>query len=846
MSLQKGFFAAVLLHLGSAVRASDWPQFMLNSEHNGNAEHEELKLPLGLIAQVKLDDMVTTSPAMVGGLVYVVDQMGTAYCVDPKAGKILWQTSPDGAKAMGSNTSCPCVVNGRMYYGTTAGSFHILNAKDGKVIKTIPMNWPVIAAPVYANDSIYIQTVGAIIHCLDLDGKERWQWDHYKEIPPPDQARSLGHVSGNRPHYGVTEVSVSGKAVVSTLGVDNFCIEDQDTKAKLRWIIRSGRDSGPMNSSIADDYVYTAWCGSDGKGGRLWRFRLDFQKILTDHKEVKTWSSQNVQTGNAVWNTYGVPAVRGQMSFRGSHAAGAVLDIFGDERVESAGFRGAGVLGSPVLSQKHCVYGNVDGAIFVKTIPKDRRAWYQPEVFRFQTPHGKMISASPALSNGQIVFGCDDGYLYVLGPGGTRKPKKEVLTLHEKKSKNKSATAKAYGWPTPYGDFGNTAFVDDPELHPPFKLRWAVRSFCVFKPPLGAIEDALFFYSMEGTVGCMEQATGRIRWRRRLPPAANRGMRHEGVIAEDGRFYVVHRESMFGSSLQKFLKKFLSKRKPFTPETWYCLDLKTGRTLWEKEVGIGSGHVTSVYSDGVVACGSIYFRPEKTRFVSVVEGRDSKTGNKLWEVVFNLEDTKNEFSVSKGCADEHVMYFSAGSSRLPGGGETVAIEAKTGKVIWRVNPYHSRARPVLSNDRLYLSGWHLPYTCLSAKDGKLIWQTKARGTIYGPAVGREIMYGVGRGGKNTALQLSDGKRLDVKLGGLGWTCGPNLLTAGGYSIHATSGGLFLKDIKTGKLVWQSDKGFAIRHCASPAVANGRIFCNPQVSGMIFCFEPEKTRETPQK
>ena len=61
--------------------------------------------------------------------------MGTAYCVDPKAGRILWRAVPDGAKAMGSNTSSPCVVQGRVYYGTTAGTLHVLDARNGETVK---------------------------------------------------------------------------------------------------------------------------------------------------------------------------------------------------------------------------------------------------------------------------------------------------------------------------------------------------------------------------------------------------------------------------------------------------------------------------------------------------------------------------------------------------------------------------------------------------------------------------------------------------------------------------------------------------------------------------------------
>src|SRR4051794_7153875 len=82
------------IHIPETISAADWPQFMRGPEHTGDASDESLRLPLGLVAQIKLDDAAMTSPAVAGKRAYVVDQMGTAYCIDPRAGRIVWKTSP--------------------------------------------------------------------------------------------------------------------------------------------------------------------------------------------------------------------------------------------------------------------------------------------------------------------------------------------------------------------------------------------------------------------------------------------------------------------------------------------------------------------------------------------------------------------------------------------------------------------------------------------------------------------------------------------------------------------------------------------------------------------------------
>src|SRR5205814_753769 len=111
-------------------------------------------------------------------------------------GKLLWKTSPDGERAMGSNTSSPCVAGDRVYYGTTAGNFYILDAATGKPVKSLAIGWPITGSPTHANGSIYFQTLGAAVHCLDLDGNERWRWDHYKRYVEPKPQRFKGYHPG--------------------------------------------------------------------------------------------------------------------------------------------------------------------------------------------------------------------------------------------------------------------------------------------------------------------------------------------------------------------------------------------------------------------------------------------------------------------------------------------------------------------------------------------------------------------------------------------------------------------------------------------------------------------------
>jgi outer membrane protein assembly factor BamB len=480
-----GLCTALLLH-PSSLQATDWPQFMRTSQHTGDASDESLTLPLRLAAQIKLGDAIMTSPAVVGGLVYVVDQMGTAYCIEPASGRIVWKAAPDGAAAMGSNTSSPCVAKGRVYYGTTAGTLHILDAKDGKVVKTLNVGAPVVSAPTFANDSIYFQALDAILRCLDLDGNERWKWGHYARYQEPRELskkleNERGHPgSYDRPHYGGGDVAVSGKRVLTSFGWDCACIEDAGSEAKLLWCNRAptGRDgSSPMSSSISGDWVYNAGMGADG---HLALTRLS----LNDGQRAKDSANRQVPA----WFT---PAIRGTAVAFGKnsitlldHAAGKALASWQDD-TEPAAFAT-----SHVLAKTHLVAVTLQGAVIVV----DLEAKPGAKPFRFKTPNGKAIGSSPSIADNRIYFGCDDGYFYVLGPQG------------------------------------------DPDLKPPLRVRWASRGYGHFLSPCIATEEDLISVTFRGLVTCQEQATGRMRWRVQLP--GREIATSAGLLAANGKLFV--------------------------------------------------------------------------------------------------------------------------------------------------------------------------------------------------------------------------------------------------------------------------------------------------------------------
>jgi outer membrane protein assembly factor BamB len=802
--------AAVL----SAPRASaaDWPQFMRDSKHSGNAADESLKMPLGLVAQVKLLDAVMTSPAVVGGKVYVVDQMGTAYCVDPGARRIVWKQSPEGAKAMGSNTSSPCVVKGRVYYGTTAGNLHILNASDGKLVKTVKVGSPIISAITHANDAIYFQAMDAVLRCLDLGGKEKWTWDHYKRYKEPPEttrknAKGRGHPgSYDRPHHGGGEVAVSGKKVVTSMGWDIFCLEDLGKNAKILWCRRApaGRDgAAPMSPSIAGDSVYAAGMGADGCL-QLMRLSMKDGSYVKNQARCKPYP----------WIT---PAVRGSaVTTRGLGWLKDSIGLYDPDAKKSLGGWQHKTMATPVmtshaLARKHLLLTTLNGELLAIGIGAGRAK----TPFKFDTPNGKGIGSSPAVSGGRVYFGCDDGYLYVLGAGGSLRATKDAkLAIHERKSKADSPTGKKYAWSSPLADAANTCFVDDPGIGPQLKMRWAARGFGHFKTPcIATREGDLISVTLQRTVTCREGATGRLRWRRRLPTDTPQWARSAGLLVAGGRLYV--------------------------PCPWprggklFCLDMKTGENLWSAPIGDRGiwDRAAPVIADGVLAFGHV----QKGK-APVVEAWNAASGKPAWKVIVNTNS-----GAPGGCTDGKVFYFSAGREKWgwkPKGdmkrGEAVAIEAGSGKVLWRNSEVFGTGHAFMRGNQLFLQERSKGLQCVDPRTGKLKWRGGATHVKHF-SLGADYIVSRGYGGAAGNIRTVDGKSAGRgQLGGATHACGPVGLTPR-YSFAITVGGLNVRDAKTGKLMWLSS-GFAPRGCVNVTLSNGRVFWPSAASGVIYCWE----------
>jgi outer membrane protein assembly factor BamB len=126
-------------------------------------------------------------------------------------------------------------------------------------------------------------------------------------------------------------------------------------------------------------------------------------------------------------------------------------------------------------------------------------------------------------------------------------------------------------------------------------------------------------------------------------------------------------------------------------------------------------------------------------------------------------------------------------------GDTWAVEAATGKVLWRkVSDAPKPSTPAIAGDKLIVTSKDGTVTALTRKSGKVVWQLQTHAKVESsPAVAEDIAY-----------------------------------------FGATDGRLFAVDVDTGHVRWAFDTGGRIN--ASPSLAEGRV-CITTYAGSIFCL-----------
>lgn len=318
----------------------------------------------GLLWKLDTKGPVTSSPVIVGGVVYIGTKSGFLIAADAATGSERWRFDSGGAIIKAS----PVVSNGVVYLGASFNMFAI-DAASGQERWKQPIEFAGSSSPVLVNGIVYVCSEQGTLYAFDAQsGDSKWKQE----------------IEGL--FFGSPAIADNSLYI----GSDNGELYAYDaTTGRLRWrfstkgaIFASPVVSGPM--VYISSKVGTLFAVDTATGRERWHY------------------SAGGDSSPAVVN--GVLYLGGDDG--GVHAIDATT---GKEKWLSA--TGTPIHSSPAVAG-NTVYVGSGRTIYAFDITSGEQVWGYPTA--------DSIESSPAVVNGVVYIGSGDGYLYAIGGKGPR------------------------------------------------------------------------------------------------------------------------------------------------------------------------------------------------------------------------------------------------------------------------------------------------------------------------------------------------------------------------------------------------------------------------------------------
>ncbi len=863
--MRPGFLTFVLLLSFLSLEGEDWLQFQYDAGHSGNAPEREIAPEaLGLVGAVPFSDGIFTSPVIADGKIYAIDGSGLVRCITADTLETVWDFQTEGGKLNCNNVSSPAIVGDYLHVGTTAGFYYVFNRETGEIVNEIDCEDAIFSTPVPSEGRVYFATLGARVFALEPDGTTVWTWDFVREVVGFEGNRWKGEdwvaFRGDRvnwkDHFVCSrDICVIGKTVVMPAGGRTVFLEDTADGPKLK-------ATGEIPKFAGSEYPATFGQSADKEGNVYvqWHRRDNSGRVEKITEKEGELSFDFVKGSETTIRLHGLlsfspVSIRDGEVYRVRPESGIGLARHRAGEEEPEVLSEVPSITSPVLTKNHAIIGGLNGTVQLVPLDKTKKS------VALKTAFGAAITSPVAVADGQIVVPCEDGYLYVFGPGGkAEQPTTDLENWKIRSPLNSKLAGPEYDWYTNYGDFAGSN-ANDQGLEPPLRMRWARRLEGTVKhlPVCGG--GRLYTHTSEGQIIAVEQDTGRLLWRRYWPDVY---LSFTSPLYIDGKLLVP----------QGGLKKSMMR----------CLDAETGELLWETSFtgspgwsrqfppvvhdniaiyASGSGEYAAQGSEKYFTFGGEPEPREDGREVMswiysntnpyypkdqkpTVWAWDLDTGKVVWEKDFSDQGKGgNDCGI---CILDGKLYYSvffgyATSQKKRRGlpvennGYTACIDPASGDVIWQTNDYYVTSKCTLSarDGRIFIGGYNIAQEgtedrfvwCLDATDGSLVWKSDpVTSALNVVTVGEKYVFSNALRGKGNVFDRETGKVVNSI--GHNYACCRFTLSEP-YVLGANMDMIDLS--QDGKLV-STGPAIDSRECLGAVVSNGRIFYTSQASGFV--------------
>jgi len=148
-----------------------WPIFHHDTSHTGFST-SIAPVNNQVLWSYQTNDLITSSPIISHGRVYVGSWDHNLYCFDMDYGNLLWNYSTNGMI-----TTTPAVENNNVFIGSQDSYLYCLNAINGNLIWSYKTNYMIESSPTTKDGRIYFGSNDGFLYCLDTDnGMLVWKY----------------------------------------------------------------------------------------------------------------------------------------------------------------------------------------------------------------------------------------------------------------------------------------------------------------------------------------------------------------------------------------------------------------------------------------------------------------------------------------------------------------------------------------------------------------------------------------------------------------------------------------------------------------------------------------------
>ncbi|MFF4546569.1 PQQ-binding-like beta-propeller repeat protein [Streptomyces sp. NPDC001406] len=316
-------------------------------------------------------DVVTSSPTVADGVVYIGSTDGSLYALDATTGKKKWAYAT-GGKVEGT----PTVVDGVVYSGSADGSVYALDAATGERKWAYATGGKFEAAPAVVEAVVYIAGYNSVTALDAATGNEKWTVSCDSALEVPAATQGVVYIAG---YNSVTALEETTGKVKWARGASNWGYSK-----------KNGWDNTP------EDWRFTSPTVADGVmyvGSSKRTYALD---AATGRKR---WA---FDTGGTV---EGAPTVADKVVYVGCSKRMYALDA-ATGRKRWAFDTGGRVEGAPTVADGVVYIGCSDHNVYALDAVTGNKKW------SYAT--GGRVRSSPAVADGFVYVGSQDHNVYAL------------------------------------------------------------------------------------------------------------------------------------------------------------------------------------------------------------------------------------------------------------------------------------------------------------------------------------------------------------------------------------------------------------------------------------------------